>query len=100
MKRELAIFAAAFIPLSVCASASADDFARQWDAALDGEKACRIYSHVDHNKIGTDDSYAAICAEIHRLFEAMRPGAEQRYRDAEQRWVTKRLENDLRAARR
>jgi hypothetical protein len=35
-----------------------------------------------------------VISEIDRLFEALRPAAEQRYRDAEQREETTRLEND------
>lgn len=99
MKTQIVILAAA-ISMSVCASASADDFDSRWNAALDGEQACLVYSHVDRDKLATNDPYATMCAAIHRLFETMRPAAEQRYRDAERREVTRRLGNDLHAAQR
>jgi hypothetical protein len=79
-------------------SASADDFDQRWAAVLDGEVACLLYANPDQTKTPAHDPNAGLCADIHRLHEAMQPVADQRYRDAEQRLTRKRLQKDLRTA--
>lgn len=96
MKCHIAI-SAALITLSICSVANADDFSRRWLAVLDGETSC-VLALAEQST--ADSPYAAICADIHRLYEAMRPTAEKRNRDTLQRLTMKRLNNDLREAQR
>ena len=96
MKCRIAI-SAAFIALSISPAANADDFSRRWLAVLDGERACAL---AEPPESAADSPYAAICADMHRLYEVMKPAAEKRNRDTLQRLTMQRLNDDLREAQR